>query len=164
MTDEDDELITLVSKESEEISVHAEAAKLSDLVATTLEEGDDTVHVPRVSSTCLRKVVQFLEHYRFDAMKEIPTPLGGTSLKEIVDQVWYQEYVENEDCEMLFDLVTAANYMGIKPLLDLTCLKVTFELTGKNAEEIRVILDLPMLTAEEEEKARQEHKWVFEDA
>lgn len=39
---------------------------------------------------------------------------------------------------MLFDMLTAANFMGIKPLLDLTCLKVTFQLTGKNAEEVSV--------------------------
>jgi S-phase kinase-associated protein 1 len=160
---EEDEIVTLVSKEGEGIACHAEAAKLSDLVATTLEEGDDVVHVPRVCSNCLRKVIQFLEHHQEEALNEIPTPLGGTSLKEIVHQVWYQEFVESEDREMLFDLVTAANYMGIKPLLDLTCLKVTFDLTGKNAEEIRVMLNLPKLTAKEEEKARQEHKWLFED-
>ena len=55
-----------------------------------------------------------------------------------MDQKWYQDFVadENLNKEMLFDLLTAANYMGIKPLLDLTCLKVTFQLTGKNAEEV----------------------------
>jgi S-phase kinase-associated protein 1 len=160
---EQGETITLVSKEGEEIACHAEAAKLSDIVATTLEEGDNVVHVPRVGSDCLRKVIEFLEHHHEEALNEIPTPLGGTSLREIVHQVWYQEFVEREDREMLFELVTAANYMVIKPLLDLTCLKVTFDLTGKNAEEIRVILNLPRLTSQEEEKARQEHKWLFED-
>ena len=59
-----------------------------------------------------------------------------------MDQQWYQEFVSDENLsrEMLFDLLTAANYMGIKPLLDLTCLKVTFQLTGKNAEEVRNVL------------------------
>lgn len=46
---------------------------------------------------------------------------------------------------MLFELLTAANFMGIKELLDLTCLKVTFLVTGKNAEEIRQIFRLPKL-------------------
>ncbi len=55
-----------------------------------------------------------------------------------MDQKWYQDFVadENLDRDMLFDLLTAANFMGIKPLLDLTCLKVTFQLTGKNAGEV----------------------------
>ena len=57
-----------------------------------------------------------------------------------MDQKWYQDFVAdgNMPREMLFDLLTAANYMGIKALLDLTCLKVTFELTGKNAEQVSV--------------------------
>jgi S-phase kinase-associated protein 1 len=52
--------------------------------------------------------------------------------------------------------------MGIKPLLDLACLKVTFELTGRSADEIRDILNLPELSPEEEANARIEHRWLFE--
>lgn len=62
-----------------------------------------------------------------------------------MDQKWYQDFVadENLDRDMLFELLTAANFMGIKPLLDLTCLKVTFQLTGKNSEEVSAwLLDL----------------------
>jgi hypothetical protein len=55
-----------------------------------------------------------------------------------MDQEWYQKFVseDNVDRDLLFELLTAANFMGIKPLLDLTCLKVTFQLTGKNADEV----------------------------
>jgi hypothetical protein len=55
-----------------------------------------------------------------------------------MDQKWYQDFVADDNLsrDMLFDMLTAANFMGIKPLLDLTCLKVTFQLTGKNAEEV----------------------------
>lgn len=83
-----------------------------------------------------------------------------------MDQEWYQNFVDDNQLgsrDMLFDLLTAANFMGIKELLDLTCLKVTFQLTGKNAEEIRQILRLPELTPEEEAQAREDHKWIFED-
>lgn len=82
-----------------------------------------------------------------------------------MDQEWYQNFVADENCDqdMLFNLLTAANFMGIKELLDLTCLKVTFQLTGRNAEEIRQILRLPELTPEEEAQAREEHRWIFEE-
>lgn len=78
---------------------------------------------------------------------------------------WYQEFADDDNMtqNMLFALLTAANYMGIKPLLDLACLKVTFQLNGKNSEEIREILSLPELTPEEEARAREEHRWIFED-
>ena len=58
-----------------------------------------------------------------------------------MDQEWYQKFVseENVDRDLLFELLTAANFMGIKPLLDLTCLKVTFQLTGKSVDEVSSI-------------------------
>ena len=51
-------------------------------------------------------------------------------------QEWYRTFVDAIEREMLFELLTAANYMDIKPLLDLACLRVTFELSQKTAEEV----------------------------
>jgi S-phase kinase-associated protein 1 len=163
-----EETVTLRSKDGKEFRVSTEAARLSDLVKDALldDEGGEVtlVDVLRVSSDCLEEVVSFLSHYQEEKMTDIPTPLNGTSFAEIVTQTWYRDFVESKEREVIFDLLTAANYMGIKPLLDLTCLKVTFELTGKTAEEIREILNLPALTPEEEATARVEHKWIFEDS
>ena len=90
------------------------------------------------------------------------------------------------------DLLRAANYMDIKPLLDLACLKVTFMLNGKSENEvrpwrvsqpmfawsrgfdsffgssqlyrqIREILNLPAMTEQEEAEARAQHPWIFEE-
>mmetsp|Transcript_5041 Transcript_5041/g.7285 ORF Transcript_5041/g.7285 Transcript_5041/m.7285 type:complete len:169 (-) Transcript_5041:254-760(-) len=165
-TDTDEEIVILRSKDGREFTLSAEAARLSTVVDEAYNDGDevDAVDILRVSADTLEQVVQFLEyHHQMEAMNEIPTPLNGTNFAEIVSQSWYRSFMEGKDRETVFDLLTAANYMGIKPLLDLTCLKVTFELTGKNAEEIREILNLPVLTPEEEATARQEHKWIFED-
>lgn len=167
---------------SEVFEVSYAAAQISDLVkdATGDHEDDDEdddgnedntareVDVPRVRAPCLKLVVDFMKHHHVERMKEIPTPLGGSSFNEVMDQEWYQNFVSDENLgnnnDMLFDLLTAANFMGIKELLDLSCLKVTFQLTGKSAEEIREILRLPELTPEEEKQAREEHKWIFEDS
>jgi len=155
------------------------AAQISDLIKDAsgdgeYDEDDDgdspplEVEVTRVKGPCLALVVDFMKHHHEERMKEIPTPLGGSSFNEVMDQEWYQKFVSDENLgnnnDMLFDLLTAANFMGIKELLDLSCLKVTFQLTGKSAEEIRQILRLPELTPEEEQQARQEHKWIFEDS
>jgi len=156
------------------------AAQISDLVKDATGDHDDDdddededntareVDVPRVKGPCLALVVDFMKHHHIEKMKEIPTPLGGSSFNEVMDQTWYQNFVSDENLggnnDMLFDLLTAANFMGIKELLDLSCLKVTFQLTGKSAEEIREILRLPELTPEEEKQAREEHKWIFEDS
>jgi len=162
----------------EEFDISMAAAKISDLIRDARGDPDDDeddedkapleLTVTRVKGPCLKKVVDFMNHHHIEKMKEIPTPLGGSSFNEVMDQEWYQNFVNDENLggnnDMLFDLLTAANFMGIKELLDLSCLKVTFQLTGKSADEIRDILRLPELTPEEESQARQEHKWIFEDS
>ena len=57
-------------------------------------------------------------------MTPISTPLQSMIMSEIVQQ-YYADFVK-VDQVMLFELVTAANFMDIKPLLDLTCLAVSF--------------------------------------
>jgi S-phase kinase-associated protein 1 len=44
-------------------------------------------------------------------------------MAEVVSQ-WDAEFVD-VDQELLFELILAANYMDIKPLLDLSCAKVS---------------------------------------
>ena len=50
-------------------------------------------------------------------------------MHEVV-QDWYANFV-NVDQELLFELILAANYMDIKPLLDLTCATVASMIKGK---------------------------------
>jgi len=57
---------------------------------------------------------------------------------QVVTQEWYRDFCQEANLprDMLFDVLRAANYMGIPALLDLCCLKVTFMLHGRNAEEV----------------------------
>lgn len=169
MSDDENEPTTvrLKANESErEFEISYKAAKLSEFVRTIQEatpDGSTAIDLARVDEPTLEKVVEFLLHHMDEPMNEIPTPLGGNSLAEIVEQEWYRDFISGLERPMVFDLLTAANYMGIKPLLDLACLSVTFELSGKNADEIRDILNLPELTPDEEQTAREEHRWIFEN-
>eukprot|EP00579_Thalassiosira_antarctica_P006628 CAMPEP_0201879960 /NCGR_PEP_ID=MMETSP0902-20130614/10708_1 /ASSEMBLY_ACC=CAM_ASM_000551 /TAXON_ID=420261 /ORGANISM="Thalassiosira antarctica, Strain CCMP982" /LENGTH=179 /DNA_ID=CAMNT_0048407913 /DNA_START=79 /DNA_END=618 /DNA_ORIENTATION=+ len=162
--------IKLISRVGDAFELPYEAARLSQTVkdAQPCEDDEDNespedVEILKVDSPCLEKVVEFLKHYQEDALKDIKTPLEDNTFDGVVKQVWYQDFVKGVDQPMLFDLVTAANFMAIQPLLDLTCLQVSCQLMGKSAEEIRVILNIPRLTAEEEVKARQDHRWIFDD-
>ena len=60
--------------------------------------------------------------------------------KQVVDQKWYQDFVSDEqlDHDMLFELLAAANHMGIKPLLDLTSLKVTFQMMDRSEDDVSI--------------------------
>mmetsp|Transcript_5838 Transcript_5838/g.10530 ORF Transcript_5838/g.10530 Transcript_5838/m.10530 type:complete len:172 (-) Transcript_5838:248-763(-) len=161
--------IKLISRVGDAFELPYKAASLSQTVKDALgveddeNEHSDDVEIVKVDTPCLEKVVEFLKHYQKDPLNEIKTPLEGNTFEDVVKQTWYQEFVKGVDQPMLFDLVTAANFMAIQPLLDLTCLQVSCQLMGKSAEEIRVILNIPKLTPEEEAKAREDHRWIFDD-
>jgi Skp1 family, dimerisation domain len=64
---------------------------------------------------------------------------------------------------LLFDLVAAANYMNIKPLLDLACLAVSIMIKGKSAQELRTIFKIEAeMTDEERAQIDRENAWVAE--
>ena len=142
-------------------------AKMSELVKTMIpEDADDDeeaqeIPLPNVKSTVLAKVIEFCRHYAEEAMSEIEKPLKSANMHEVV-QEWYANYVD-VDQELLFELILAANYMDIKPLLDLTCATVASMIKGKTPEEIRKTFNIVNdFTPEEEAQVREENKWCEE--
>jgi S-phase kinase-associated protein 1 len=136
--------------------------KMSVLVQDTLGEHDEDdlemveIPLPNVASDVLEKVLAYCTKHQEDPMTPIQTPLRSSKLEELV-QEWYAEFVQVPR-EMLFDLVAAANFMDIKPLLDLTCLAVSILIKGKSAGELREMFNLSAeLTPEEEEAARADN-------
>jgi S-phase kinase-associated protein 1 len=80
---------------------------------------------------------------------------------EVVDE-WYAKFVEVEH-ETLFELMLAANYMDIRPLLDLICATVASLIKGKTTEEIRRTFNIVNdFTPEEEAQVMEESKWCEE--
>ena len=170
-------IVILRSQDGDTYEIPASAARLSQLVKTTIEcnsDDDDEeednenilepIDLPKVGSNCLERVVNFCIHYENEPM----LPIDASSKKEdtlekIVTQTWYQDFIIDMDQTMVFELLTAANYMEIQPLLDLTCITVSIGFLGKSAEEIREILKIPKMTPEEEAQARKDHRWIFED-
>lgn len=125
---------------------------------------DESVEIPlpNVKSQVLQKVIQFCEHHLEEPMTEIEKPLKSQNMADVV-QKWYADFVDVEQV-LLFELILAANYMDIKPLLDLTCATVASMIKGKSPEDIRQTFNIANdFTPEEEAQVREENKWC-EDA
>jgi S-phase kinase-associated protein 1 len=142
---------------------------MSQLVKETLGDDDDLdgdeknpdIPLPNVSADVLGKVIEFCRHYQqTDEMRPIQTPLKSSKLEELV-QEWYAEFVQ-VDKNLLFDLVAAANFMDIKPLLDLTCLAVSIMIKGKSATELRHMFNISHEYSAEEQAqiARENNRWI----
>lgn len=82
-------------------------------------------------------------------------------MNEIVQQ-WYSDFVP-VDQESFYELMNAANYMEIKPLLDLTC-ATGASLMMKNPDQIQNQFSMiAHFTPEEEALVREENEWCEED-
>mmetsp|Transcript_5708 Transcript_5708/g.9289 ORF Transcript_5708/g.9289 Transcript_5708/m.9289 type:complete len:157 (-) Transcript_5708:443-913(-) len=145
--------VTLKSGNDEVFSVPREVACMSVTIKNMLEDtgSETTIPLPNVSSTILQKVIEYCRYHTEN--KNAP---------EDDQKGWDKDFVKVEQGP-LFELILAANYLDIKPLLDLTCSTVADMIRGKTPEEIRRIFNIKNdFTPEEEEEVRKENAWCEE--
>jgi S-phase kinase-associated protein 1 len=156
--------VILISKEGDQFTVEKDIAWQSVLVRTMLEDDDDDstpqIPLPNVTSKALVKIIEFCKyHHQNGPMKEIEKPLTSTDLKIAVSE-WDGTFIQSFEQEDLFELILAANFIDLQPLLDLACAQVATQIKGKTPEEIRQTFNIENdFTPEEEEQIREENKW-----
>jgi S-phase kinase-associated protein 1 len=79
------------------------------------------------------------------------------NLLDVTDE-WDVTFINSVDLDTTFDIINAANYMDIKPLLDLSCAKIASLMKGKTAEEIRQMFNIECDLTEEELKEYEEYQ------
>ena len=154
-TPNETEFVKLKSRQEEVFEVEAKAAFRSITIKNMIDDTGFQIHVPvpMVDSQTLAKVIEYLNFHQKAEERETPAE----------DQTgWDVNYVKVDD-ETLFNLILAANYLDIKPLLDLTCKTVADEIKGKTPEEIRTRFNIKNdFTPEEEEEVKRENAWCEE--
>eukprot|EP00013_Stygamoeba_regulata_P021144 CAMPEP_0177656444 /NCGR_PEP_ID=MMETSP0447-20121125/15575_1 /TAXON_ID=0 /ORGANISM="Stygamoeba regulata, Strain BSH-02190019" /LENGTH=162 /DNA_ID=CAMNT_0019160573 /DNA_START=17 /DNA_END=505 /DNA_ORIENTATION=+ len=157
--------ITLQSVDGQNFTANLEAMKLSETIKNLVGDISDQTTVPiplsNVSSKILELVIKYCTHHH-----EHPSPSTADrdNDEKRTDDIdaWDAEFCQIEQSD-LFELILAANYLDIKPLLDLTCKTVANMIKGKTPEEIRKKFNIKNdFTAEEEEQVRKENAWCEE--
>ncbi|KAG2222421.1 hypothetical protein INT45_009433 [Circinella minor] len=150
--------VKLISSDNEDFTVDKEVAERSVLIKNMLEDVGDSdapIPLPNVTAKVLRKVIEWCDHHRNDTVTQDEQERRNTDIEE-----WDQKYME-VDQETLFDIILAANYLDIKPLLDVGCKTVANMIKGKSAEEIRRTFNITNdFTPEEEAQIRKENEWA----
>lgn len=151
--------ITLLSNDNEELIVNKEIAAKSVLIKNMLEdiEEDDKkpIPLPNITGNILKKVIEWCEYHKNDFKEYEDGYFRNTEINE-----WNQKYMD-VDQETLFDIILAANYLDIKPLLDIGCKTVANMIKGKSTEDIRRIFNIENdFTQEEESQIKKENEWA----
>ena len=162
---ENDTKVILISSDGEKIETSAKAAMRSTLIKDSIQDcRDDIIEFTanNVKGNILKKIVEYLEHYKDTEPKEIERPLPSQNFKECVDEFDFN--FTEIDLDMLFEIILASNYLDIKPLLELASAKVASILKGKTIEEIRRTFNITNeFTPEEEQQIIEENKWCMEN-
>jgi len=154
-------------------TVSYDVIKFSKTIDNMIEDlGEESFNVvipmANVTKKMLEKVIVFCTHHA-----ELPKKVTETSSEveananaeaKVETKTNVMNEWETEFCNMnqsdLFELILAANYLDVKPLLDLTCMAVANMIKGKSPEEIRKTFNIKNdFTPEEEEKVRKENEW-----
>lgn len=124
------QIISLVSSDGTKYKILKKLAIQSVLIKTTLETDceDNEIVLRNVQDDSLQKIIEYMNHYADNPPAEIPRQLKPKDMKEYGIPEWDVEFMNISD-ESLFNLMQSANYLDIKPLLDLCCCKGKFYLT-----------------------------------
>jgi len=149
---------------------------LSGLLKDMLEELDDVNEIPIMNKTkkaTFVKLYEFLDMYKKDPMENITFPIKTKCISELKNlQPSYVKFIQDIDKDNinnLYDLINLADYMDLKPLLDLSMSllnSICYELASRETfdeQAIRNRLDCHYVPSkEEEEESRRMHPWLYE--
>lgn len=139
---------SLCSTDGYKFVVSVRVAGLSETLKNLMEDVSEREVTLECSGGALAKVLEYCEEYSCSG--------------DEVSARWTREF-GRMDRRCLFEIVNAANFLHIVPLLDLTCQVVADQVRRMTPEEIRAIFQIENdLTPEEEAEIRRENKWSFE--
>ena len=110
---------------------------------------ESEIPLKKLKSPILEKVMDFCRHVLDHEPPQIEKPLRSPDFSSLVDP-WYAQYITVES-EILFELIMAANYLDIQPLLELASAKVASLIKDKSIKEIRQFFNIENDFTPEEE-------------
>jgi len=155
--------VTIISSDGEPFKVEQKIAERSVLIKNMISDlaSDDMegfeIPVPNVRASVLKKVLEWATHHKNTSF---PDDEDEDSRKSAPVDEWDKEFLK-VDQEMLYEIILAANYLNIRPLLDAGCKVVAEMIRGKSPEEIRRTFNIVNdFSPEEEEAIKRENEWA----
>jgi S-phase kinase-associated protein 1 len=161
-------MLCVASCSGEQFNLSEKAASLSTLLDNLLQdcpepEDEEPLFFPIMTSETLKKVIEWMEYHRDDPRlidhKEDDYEKYERDRREDAIPPWDQDFLNlrfNELC----DILTAANFLQVQGLEDMTSMTIANLLNGKTHVEMRNILRVEGdYTPEEEAKLLEEGAW-----
>lgn len=163
-------VLTLVCDDGEQIQVPKQLCVQLAVVQAMCEFDQDAKEVPvhGVKSCVLHKIIEYMRMHDGNPASEIERPLRCANDMSKCVSAEDAKFIDAMELDLVLDLVRAADRIGLKPLLQLTCAKVASLIKGKTIQEMCEVLQsksstlkLPKeWTPEELEQIKKEDEWT----
>ena len=142
--------VIFMTMDGETVIVEKEIASKSEWVKHIVDgsEQNDEIPLTQIKKAILDKVIEYCTYINTNPPPEIEKPLRRNELSDVVSP-WYAEFVNLEQ-EVLFELIHAANFLDIKSLLELGCVKCATLIKGMTIPKIRKFFNIEIDYEEEE--------------
>ena len=152
--------IKVKSSDGKVIELSTKAASKSKLLSGVIQDYPEDSEFPlnKINGATLEKVKEYLVHYQDSEPKQIEKPLPK-DFKDCVDE-WDYKFIGDDNTQILA-IIFAANFMDIKPLLELAAAKVATLIRGTTTESIRKDFEIKDFS-KEEEKQMENDKSILE--
>ena len=155
-----EKIIKIKSSDNKIVELSSKAALRSGLLRGIIEDYPEDTEFPlnHVNGTTLEKVKEYLTHYQDQEPSIISKPLKSNNFKECANE-WDNNFI-GEDNDSILALILAANFMDIKPLLELASAKVACKIRGTTTESIRKDFEINELNNDEKEQIEKDKKYL----
>ena len=124
-------------------------------------EDDDSQEIPlgEVNAQTLTAVLRWCDHHKNSRLPEYKDneEIIGVSLDK-----WDKQFLESLDQKILYDIVLAADYLNIKPLLISGCKVLALQMKSRTPDQIRQLFNIKRdLTPKDEYQIQKENEWAF---
>jgi len=158
----DEKVITLVTNDKVRLDIDIGSAEKSKLLKEIIQEyqNENIIEIHEVDSKTVKKIIDYLVHYKTSEPPIIQKPLKSTNLKEVTDE-WSANFIESFTIDELYLVIEGAGYFQVESLLELACCRIAtiFKAKQDNIEELRSIFNIEAdMTDEERKKIEEEYR------
>ena len=142
------------------VELSTKAASKSGLLKGIIEDYPEDSEFPltSVDGKTLEKVKEYLTHYQDEEPKTIEKPLKSNKFEECANE-WDLKFI-GDDNDSVLSLILAANFMDIKPLLELAAAKVACTIRGTTTESIRKDFGITELNDQEKAQIEKDKQYL----
>ena len=152
--------IKIKSSDGKVIELSSKAALKSGLLRGIIEDYPEDTEFPlnNVNGSTLERVKEYLTHYQDQEPKIIPKPLKNNDFKDNADE-WDNNFI-GDDNDSILALILAANFMDIKPLLELASAKIACKIRGTTTESIRKDFEIVDFNDDEKQQINKDREYL----